>query len=72
MENDANFAAWMIHGGRPVADPAEVRDRTHRQAIAAARIRAPRLIGRLAASIAAVRPAAKSVEADCCAAGSPA
>jgi hypothetical protein len=86
VNNDANFAAWMIGRGQPIPDPVEVRDLEHRRAIAAARPHAAGFVSRLtaatfvprlaASAIAALRPTSKAVELvcepGCCPAGSPA
>jgi hypothetical protein len=69
VDNDINLAAWMIDGGRLMADPTELRNRTHRRALAETQGEAhvPGMVSRLAASIlAAIRPAPAPVEQSCC------
>ena len=71
---DANFAAWMINGGRDPMDGTD-RERIHRQAIYEARaasraeaIQPTGLVGRVAANVrAALRPDASArIDPACC------
>jgi hypothetical protein len=67
VDNDINLAAWMIDGGRLTLDPTELRNRTHRRALAETHGQAPGIVGRLAAPIvAALRPTRAPVEQVCC------
>jgi hypothetical protein len=63
--NDTNIAAWMIAGGLGAADPADERNLAHLRALRASRSRSG-IVSRLAAAVAALRPAAAPANPDCC------
>ena len=60
---DANFAAWIIAG---IVNRTDVDDRNlaHLRALKASRSPSPGIVSRLAAAVAAIRPAAVSAEPD--------
>jgi hypothetical protein len=79
VDNNTNFAAWMIGGGLANVDPEEARSRIHRQALADAKRDTPGVVARFAAAAAAfLQPATATIgayrsapapsEPDCCAA----
>jgi hypothetical protein len=66
MELNTNIAAWMIGGGSRAADAATERNLDHVRALEASRPTSPRLVTRLAAAIAFVRPTTARVDPACC------
>jgi hypothetical protein len=64
--NDPNIAAWMIASGLRAADPADDRNLAHLRALKASRSPSSGLVSRLAAAVAAIRPAAAPADLDCC------
>ena len=66
MDPNTNIAAWMISGGLNATDTAGARNRDHLRALKESRSTSRGLVSRLAASIAAIRPAAAPVELACC------
>jgi hypothetical protein len=64
---DANFSAWIIAGMVNRTD-ADDRNRAHARALKASRSPSPGIASRLAAAVAAIRPAAAPADPD----GSPA
>ena len=65
MDPNTNIAAWMIAGGLN-ANAARDRNRDHLRALKASRPTSPGLFGRLAASVAAIRPGTATAEPACC------
>lgn len=65
MDPNTNIAAWMIAGGLN-ANAARDRNRDHLRALKASRSASPGLLGRLAASVAAIRPGTATAEPACC------
>jgi hypothetical protein len=66
MDTTTNIAAWMIAGGRKSTEAARDRDLAHRRALKVSQSTSPGLVSRLAAAVAAIRPAATPAERACC------
>ena len=66
MDPNTNIAAWMISGGLNTTDTAGARNNDHLRALRASRPTSPGLVSRIAASIAAIRPATTPAEPACC------
>ena len=61
---DTNFAAWMIGGGLKSTD-VDGRNLAHVRALKDSRSPSSGIVTRLAAAVAAIRPAATPADADC-------
>jgi hypothetical protein len=61
---DTNLAVWIISGGMNATD-VDGRNLAHVRALRASRSPSPGIVSRLAAAVAAIRPAAAPADADC-------
>jgi hypothetical protein len=61
---DTNLAVWIIRGGMNATD-IDSRNLAHVRALKASRSPSPGLVSRLAAAVAAIRPAAVPADPDC-------
>lgn len=65
MDGNSNIAAWMIAGGLKSDTPSD-RDLEQTRALKELRSATPGFASRLAAAIAAIRPAAAPADPACC------